>query len=110
METLCDRIGVLHRGNLLACGSLDELLPEPKDPRMVLEAPAELSSELEGMGLVCQTEDDLMVLPAVPRHQVQDVFDMVRKCGGHVHELRRSRQTLEQFFVQTVRQREAEKQ
>jgi len=105
VETLCDRVGMLHRGNLLACGTLEELLPEAKEARVSMQVPPEAETELSAMGLSPEREDGLVSVLA-PVGQLDPVLDVVRKCGGTLFEVRRSRQTLEEFFVQKVRERE----
>ena len=109
VETLCDRIGLLHRGNLLACGSLSDLLPEAKEARMTAKVGEAADGELKAMGLRPERVNG-SVQVVVPSDQVEQVIDLVRRCGGTLHELQRSRQTLEDFFVQTVRQREVVQQ
>ena len=46
VEAICDTIGVLDRGKLLACGSLSELLAESRDRRLLVELESPLSAAL----------------------------------------------------------------
>jgi ABC-2 type transport system ATP-binding protein len=107
VETLCDRVGVLYRGDLKACGTMDELLPQPSQVVIVaqgLAAPA--LARLEEMGAACVPADGLVRITA-PLEQSEQVLALVERDGGRLHELLRPRPTLEQVFIDLVR-REAE--
>ena len=79
VEALCDRVGVLHQGNLLAAGTLDELLSGTDATRIV-------ASHLSAAGL-------------------EKVQEAVRAEGGEIVEIGRGRGTLENFFIEAVRGR-----
>ena len=106
VEHLCDQVGLLHRGKLLACGTLGELLPEAKQAHICVQVSEAAQHELEAMGFQGERVDGLLQLAAVPVDQIGPVVDLVRKSGGELYEIHRQRQSLEDFFVQTVRQKE----
>jgi ABC-2 type transport system ATP-binding protein len=106
VEAMCDRVGVLHRGNLLALGSLAELLPESQASRIVASQLGEGGlAKLRGLGLDCGQEDGLVWAEAPDSGAVNRVIDVVRAEGGEVLEVGRHRRSLEDFFIEAVRGR-----
>jgi len=104
VEALCDRVGVLYRGNLKACGTLEALLPAPSEVVIVasgLEAPALAS--IEGLGAVCSPADGMTRICA-PVDQSQQVLALLQRDGCTLHEMLRPRPTLEQVFMDMVRE------
>ena len=77
VEAICDRVGVLHRGSLLAVGRVDELLPEGDATRIVASGVTEAALE--------------------------KIREVVRAEGGEVREVGGERGTLEDFFIEKVR-------
>jgi ABC-2 type transport system ATP-binding protein len=119
VEVLCDRVGVLYRGNLKACGTLDELLPAPSEVVIVaggLDGPA--VARIEGLGATCTPADAAvrsseatslrstsgMIRICAPVDQCPQVLAMLQRDGGTLHEMRRPRPTLEQVFMDMVRE------
>ncbi|UCH34138.1 MAG: ABC transporter ATP-binding protein [Armatimonadota bacterium] len=104
VEAVCDRVGVLYRGNLKACGTLDELLPPPSEVVLVvagLEAPA--VARIEELGAACAPTDGMVRITAPP-DKSQQLLELVQRDGGTLHEMQRPRMTLEQVFMDMVRE------
>jgi ABC-2 type transport system ATP-binding protein len=77
VEAMCDRVGVLHRGDLLAVGRVDELLPEAGATRIVASGVSDAALE--------------------------KIREVVRSDGGEIREVRDERGSLEDFFIEKVR-------
>lgn len=103
-EMICDRVGILDRGRLIAAGPLDQLLGGKTDfwevtysgcELNLAEYQAELVSSRNGQALVRLFDDDGLAgfLKAIHERQ------------GKLHTLHPQRATLEDVFLERVRQR-----
>ena len=104
VEALCDRVAVLHRGNLLACGSLAELLPESAEAVIVADnLSAEAVSELSKQAQVTSVDGGAVSVRTEGRAALNQVLDKVRSSGGEIRDVVRKKATLEEFFMSAVR-------
>jgi ABC-2 type transport system ATP-binding protein len=104
VQTLCDRVGVLYRGNLKACGTIDELLPQPSQvviTALGLEAPT--VARLEELGAACAAADGMVRVTVAPE-QAEQAVAVIQGDGGRLYELTRPRPTLEEVFMDMVRE------
>ena len=104
VEALCDRVGVLYRGNLKACGTLEQLLPPPSEVVILaegLDAPA--VARLEQLGAAALPADGMLRITA-PVGKSEQVLAAVHSDGGKLHEVRRPRPTLEDVFMHMIRE------
>jgi len=112
-EYLCDRIAIIDKGKILACGSVDEL--RKKFPaETVLELVIEEKDEKVLKLLQSQSEVNNAVLSADGRSirlYVSDPYSQTPKIlndllseGYHVTEMRVKEPTLEDVFIQAVKQ------
>jgi ABC-2 type transport system ATP-binding protein len=103
VEALCDRVGVLYRGDLKACGTLEELLPAPSHVIFVAEGlPSTAVARIEEIGAACAPADGMVSITA-GTDIAQQVFDLVQR-EGKLHEMRRPRPTLEEVFMEMIRE------
>jgi len=104
VEHLCDRVAVLYRGNLKACGTMEELLPPASEVVLVAEGVnAQAQDKLRQMGAYVAPADGLTRI-AAPVARAQEVLNLVQADGGILHELRRPRPTLEEVFMSMIRE------
>lgn len=104
VEALCDRVAVLHRGNLLACGALSELLPESAEAMVIVEGlPAQVVEELGRQTRVTSVDGGAVSVLAEGRAALNQILDKVRGSGGEVRDVVRKKTTLEEFFMSAVR-------
>ena len=94
VELICDQIGILHRGRLLRCGNLRELLEDLAQVEIRFrggpeELPGLEPTEKEGDRVVC-----------VPREASDGVVDRLRGAGAHLVGLQVARRSLEQAFFE----------
>jgi ABC-2 type transport system ATP-binding protein len=109
VEAMCDRVGVLHRGNLLAVGAVAELLPETEAARIVAARVSDEAVEkIRALDLHPSVGDGLVSLEAPDRAAINRVIDLVRTGGGEILEVARRRPTLEEFFIEAVGARREE--
>ncbi len=104
VESICDRVGVLHQGRILRVGRIDEITRvrlEDVDVT-VRDVPEELLVRLIGPA------DEIESLGAVTRVRVRDPERVDRlvvralQCGGRLLTLERRRETLEDYLLRTA--------
>jgi ABC-2 type transport system ATP-binding protein len=102
VERLCDRVAVVHRGRVVADGTLGDLLGEPAVRLRVTGLPDDRSS-LDLFGAVTQDDGWLVIRPVDPA-RVPDIVATVVAMGGRVHAVDPGRRSLEDVFLDLVRQ------
>jgi ABC-2 type transport system ATP-binding protein len=98
VESICDRVGILVQGELVAMGTLDELLGVQEGYQVHFITPAidslrPLVTHLEIHGAIWQGTLNGDVAP---------FLETLRQSGGTLLELKLQRPTLEAFFLEQV--------
>ena len=105
VETVCDRVVILHRGELVAGGRMTELLAEGREMELTVHGVnGALSHHLEGMpGVEIRHGTDVTVV-ILPEHAlVYEAIEIVQgRAGGQVVSLGAKRERLEDLFVKLV--------
>jgi ABC-2 type transport system ATP-binding protein len=99
-ELICDRIGILNKGELIACGKLSDLLG------------SDAGYQVSGTGGNPEAlEQWLTALSWQDGHwsgyltaELSKFAVAVEGMGGTISQLKRSQQTLEEFFIDQIRQ------
>ena len=102
VERLCDRIGIIRSGQMVACGTVDELTAEAAS-QLVVQAPQARpgwAAELPGVR-VLSDEPGTTVLELAPHADDQAVLTAALATGA-VHEFHRRRPSLTELFRTTV--------
>jgi ABC-2 type transport system ATP-binding protein len=104
VESLCERVAFLHRGELVAEGTPGELVSSLKGIRRVvatLRNPVEYAGvgEVDGVERVVPEGRDLVVHCEDRRGIVADVVGAVVRAGGDITDLAVRRPNLEDVFV-----------
>jgi ABC-2 type transport system ATP-binding protein len=112
VERVCDRVGILDRGTLVAETAIDELLARFALPSYRLDAdpgqaPAleALAGRLRGLGwvtTVTRTGDALRILVADERAAAAGLLPIVAEAGIVLRAFERERPTLEDAFLRLV--------
>jgi len=104
VETVCDRVAILHRGELVAGGRMTDLLSEGREMELTVHGVnGALSAHLGGMpGVEIRHGTDVTVV-ILPEHAlVYQAIEIVRAAGGQVVSLGAKRERLEDLFVKLV--------
>ena len=101
VERLCDRVAVVHRGRVVAAGTLGHLLGEPAVRLRVTGLPDDRPS-LDAFGAVTEDDGWLVIRPVDPA-RVPDIVATVVAIGGRVHAVDPGRRSLEDVFLDLVR-------
>ncbi len=104
VETVCDRVAILHRGRLVATGRIGELLGGTHEMELTVRgsdgALAGHLGRLPGVAIRHGTDATVVVLPA--QHLVYQAIDAVREAGGEIVSVLPKRERLEDLFVRLV--------
>ncbi len=101
VERVCDRVAIVHRGRVVAAGSLGDLLGEPAVRLRVSDLPAD-RSPLAAFGPLTDEGDWLAIRPLDPA-RIPDLVATVVALGGRVHAVDPARRSLEDVFLGVVR-------
>jgi ABC-2 type transport system ATP-binding protein len=102
VEVICDRIAILDQGELIAIGSLDDLLGTAD--QYVVKGRGGRIAELEPWLDQMTVQGDLW-----QGHIKGDPYGFTKQislAGGHLITLQQARPTLEEFFIAQIRQRQ----
>jgi ABC-2 type transport system ATP-binding protein len=101
VEMLCDRIAIIHRGQVVARGTLDELLRrEVRRVRIQLSgASSALREALEQEKLAVRAVEDMLHVTIEGDAGVGPLLARVMEAGATVVEVEPERETLEDLFV-----------
>lgn len=112
-EYLCDRIAIIDKGKILACGSVDELrkkFPAETVLEFVIEEKDEkvlklLQSRSEVSNAVLSADGrSIRLYVSDPYSQTPKILNDLLSEGYHVTEMRVKEPTLEDVFIQAVKQ------
>jgi ABC-2 type transport system ATP-binding protein len=104
VEQLCDQVGILRRGQLVACGAVADLLQRQEDEvEIVLAGDEPAGDVVERLGLrehVLETLDELLRIPTPAQ---PDVLAALVAAGVPLRSLNPASQTLEALYLRVVR-------
>jgi ABC-2 type transport system ATP-binding protein len=110
MEMVCDRVGILVSGRLVAQGSLDEML-EAKVASIeatVSRVPPELLEELDHLLMTRPvTRGDRLLLTVKDEDALAELLPRLLEHKAVVHAIVPQRESLEEYFIRHVQPREA---
>jgi len=107
-EALCDRVGVIHQGELRGVGAVAELTSEMQGKvEMVFFAPR-VPAALTSLGAEARISGD-MVNAVLPEEQQDAALDVLRKEHIKLISLMPVRRSLEEYYIQKLRPTESKK-
>jgi len=103
IEMICDRVAILVGGRVLSQGTLGDLISEK-----ILYTEVTLSgvsvSDLEGLGEPVSARSDRIMLKVFQEEHIERLVTLVHDKKGKIHSLVPRTETLEDIFVEMVRQ------
>jgi ABC-2 type transport system ATP-binding protein len=104
-EALCDRVAVIHLGELRAVGSVAELTSGVQGKIEIVWEGTAIPASVKALGVECHVSGD--TVRAVLSEESQDLaLDALRRERLHVISLVPVRTTLEQYFVEKLKRSE----
>jgi ABC-2 type transport system ATP-binding protein len=103
VELICDRVGILDRGEMIREGTIAELT-EQRGLYQIGLAPGQAfpRDELAKLGYVVKPVGELWEVVLKDGQSIDAVLELLRAQGLNLRHLTEKRQTLEDLFVQTV--------
>jgi len=99
-ETLCDRVAVLHKGELKTVGVVADLLRQRREVEVVFNG-AQPISELSSIGAVCHATGDV-VRALMPERLLEDALAALRKDHARLISVTPVQGTLEDYFLASI--------
>ena len=100
-EALCDRVAILHQGELRGVGTVAELTAGSKGKVELLWYGAQAVTALAALGGECRATGET-VRGVVQEEKVDAAIDALRKAGARLISVTPVRTTLEEYFVQRL--------
>ncbi len=106
VERLCDRVAIVNKGRVVAAGSLTDLLGETAVRLRVDDLPNDgaLDGALLAFGPVERDADGWLIVRGVPDDRVPALVAAVVAAGGRIHAVDPGRRSLEDLFLNLVRE------
>ena len=105
VERVCDRVAIVHRGHVVAAGSLEDLLGEGA-VRIRVTGLAAGDETADAYGHVTRDDEWLEVAP-IADDRVPELVAALVAAGGRIHAVEPGRRSLEDLFLGLVRDGEA---
>lgn len=100
-EALCDRVAVLHKGELRGVGTVDELTSRAVGKVEILFQGLEPITLLQAWGAECHATGD-MVRAVIAETRQDAALDEIRRRGARLISLTPVRATLEDYFIERL--------
>ncbi len=108
-EALCDRVGVIHQGELRGVGAVAELTSETRGKVEIVFFAQEVPADLTSLGTEARVSGD-MVNAVLPEEQQDAALDVLRRERIKLISLTPVRRSLEEYYIQKLRPTEGTKE
>ncbi|MGA8538459.1 MAG: ABC transporter ATP-binding protein [Terriglobales bacterium] len=105
-EALCDRVGVIHQGELRGVGAVAELTSETKGRVEIVFFAQRVPAALASLGVEARVSGD-MVNAVLPEEQQDAALDVLRGERIKLISLTPVRRSLEEYYIQKLRPMES---
>jgi len=111
VELVCDRVSILYRGKIRKIGRVDELVIGGNVEILAVDlktTPA-LTKEITALGATVEVSGpETLIVGGSDNDGKNALIDLVRRNGGQLVSVTPTRRTLEDIFIETVREGEVE--
>lgn len=105
VEMVCDHVDIINRGRVVRSGAIDDLLPAA-EVHMEIEGMSEaIASGLGHIGHGLRIEVSHVTLQVDSRDAIPALVDVVLSNGGRLMSLEHKRSSLEDLYVEVVKER-----
>lgn len=101
-ETLCDRVAVIHQGELKGVGAVADLTSTVEGKVEVAWQGSAIPASLKALGVQCRLAGDI-VRALVPEHNQDAVIDALRQEGLRIISLTPVRTSLEEYYLRRLK-------
>ncbi len=104
VEMICDRVGILNKGKIVAVGKIDELIGTgTKFTEITITGlNREGLEELEKLELRTKQLGDMVLVTAEGEEKVDRAVDLIKSRGGRLISLIPHKETLEEIFIKEM--------
>ncbi|MER3558267.1 MAG: hypothetical protein C4336_01510 [Armatimonadota bacterium] len=102
VEIVCDRVAILHKGELVRMGKLEDLLSGGYVEMIAEKVPEAVLEPIRQLGGRPSLHDGRLVVEQPDDGSIDRVIDLVRAHGAHIISVKPYRRTLEDLFVETI--------
>ena len=108
IETLCDRVGIMRKGQLVTIGKLDDLLKTGETVRITTEKlPAEAVKEIEALGGVVTGSPTIFEIDLPTPERQYDVMAVLQKSNCPLRSVAAGKASLEDLFFDIMKGEQA---
>lgn len=107
-EALCDRVAVIHGGELQGVGAVADLTPQSQGKVEVLFCATSAPAALSSLGIEAQVRGN-MVNAVIPQGQQEEVLEILHRERIRLISLTPVRSSLEEYYVEKLRPKESGK-
>ena len=104
-EALCDRVAILHKGELQGVGAVEELTARTESKVEILFQGLEAITLLSALGAECHATGE-MVRVTIAESRQDEALDTLRRQGARLVSLTPVRATLEDYFIERLKNAE----
>ena len=110
-EALCDRVGIIHQGELRGVGAVAELTAQTRGKiEIIFYAQAQkVPAGLTSLGAEARLSGD-MVNAVLPEERQDAALEVLRRDGLKLISLTPVRNSLEEYYIQKLRRTEGRKE
>src|SRR5208337_1604239 len=101
-EALCDRVGVIHQGELRGVGAVAELTSETQGKIEIIFYAQQVPAALTNLGAEARVSGD-MVNAVLPEEQQDAALEVLRRERLRLISLAPVRRSLEEYYIQKLR-------
>jgi len=101
-ETLCDRVAIIHQGELKGVGAVADLTSTVEGKVEVTWQGSTIPASLKALGVQCHLAGDI-VRALVPEHNQDAVIDALRREGLRIISLIPVRTSLEEYYLRRLK-------
>lgn len=104
VELICDRVAVLHKGELITEGSVGELTSTDDEYKISLDSPLDekFKAKVTGIFSNLRCNHTKMVLNTKDNSELNSLIDFLRKEQKQIIEISRQKRTLEDSFLELI--------
>jgi ABC-2 type transport system ATP-binding protein len=104
VEMVCNRVAILNRGTLIKTGSLDELLLAGQFKIEAENLDKAMIEKLKEVSTYIDSKSNVVIIEVADGEKVNAVIDMIRPTGGRIISILPQRRSLEDLFVEIIRE------
>ncbi len=101
-EALCDRVGIIHQGELRGVGAVAELTSQTKGKVEIIFCAQTVPASLKSLGAEARLSGD-MVNAVLPEEQQDEALELLRRERLKLISLTPVRSSLEEYYIQKLR-------